>query len=71
MDVISKRQGPNGTTAGNKETLAKFFATLQREFEVLKKQNFLMSGPTTDELAKKRSIGNTDTSSTHSVKRAR
>lgn len=71
MDVISKRQGPNGTTAGNKETVTKFFATLQREFEVLKKQNFLMSGPTADGIAKKRLIGDADTPSTNSVKRPR
>jgi hypothetical protein len=43
MDLISKKQSPNGT--GGRETIASYFITIQGELDALSQQNSLISGP--------------------------
>jgi hypothetical protein len=43
MDLISKKQSPNGT--GGREAIASYFINIQGELNALGQQNFLISGP--------------------------
>lgn len=43
MDLIAKKQSPNGT--GSRETMASYFLTIQGELDALSQQNILISGP--------------------------